>query len=906
MWKRGGRIEPSVVRALKILPIWTATTLWMWVWWLKPARVNFSALFVLLSMALLYEFAFLPTIFLYFVFRAKRPPRRIAAKGHKVAVISPCVPSKESLDIVERQLVAMTAITYPHDSWILDEGRSKAVKQLARKHGVNYFSRKGIKTYNQKQPPFKAKTKAGNVNAWLAHVKRRKYDFFVQLDIDHLPKPNYLHKTLGYFRDPKVAWVQAPSIYGNRDNWIARGSSEQELVLQGPLQMGFYGHSKTPFIIGSHSTYRMSAVREIGGFQPTRAEDHLDTVVLANKGYYGVFLPEIIAEGDGPETLNTYLAQQYAWAFSMFQVLIHHSPKLLKGMPLRRKLQFLFAETWYPFWSLSYLVMFMTPIVALIFNKEVARMGGPDFVLHFIPLFASSFLIWWAARPLMQPKKLRLSWRGMILHVVRWPVILRALLGAGLRLKRPYMITPKGKFARGVPVLKTYRPFLLFGLLSTSAVLYGLILHGRFALRSQIGFALLNALFMLTICLVDLDLRLRQAKPSRRHFKLYWLKPVGATMLLTIVIAGALVSFPLVTYRPAYANLAPAQLNEQNAQPIPIDQLTTEQLIERLKASPTTIPPTPSLGIYTIHAQPSATAPYIQHTFTDWNSTQYLARQLYTTIKSRNVPLITLEPKGEPNGTVLLTNMANGSYDPKLAELARILGAPRRPVYVRFAHEMELSHLYPWADQDPALYVNAYKHVVSYMREHGADNIKWVWSPAGNHGAEDYYPGNDYVDVIGTTILYDQYWYGDYHVSFSDISAQRLWLKGYGKPLWITEFGVGTADKGYQQQLIKEALSQYQADGFDALLYLDIVDANIIGPDYRLHNFAELGSLFTPPTISLKKTLPFQRLAQKSICDATSLLSLLDKAKIDSSNTILSTPKPTMTLCSVSTSAASN
>jgi len=98
--------------------------------------------------------------------------------------------------------------------------------------------------------------------------------FFTQLDIDHNPRLDYLDRVLGYFEDPKVAWVQAPSVYGNFEHWTARGSAEQEFVLQGPLQMGFYGHSRTPFIIGSHSTYRMSAIREIGGFQPTRAEDH--------------------------------------------------------------------------------------------------------------------------------------------------------------------------------------------------------------------------------------------------------------------------------------------------------------------------------------------------------------------------------------------------------------------------------------------------------------------------------------------------------------------------------------------------------------------------------------------------------------------------------------------------------
>ena len=61
---------------------------------------------------------------------------------------------------------------------------------------------------------------------------------------------------LGYFRDPKVAWVQAPSVCGNLDNWAARGLAEQDMLFQGPLQMGFYGATSTPFIVGSHTSYR--------------------------------------------------------------------------------------------------------------------------------------------------------------------------------------------------------------------------------------------------------------------------------------------------------------------------------------------------------------------------------------------------------------------------------------------------------------------------------------------------------------------------------------------------------------------------------------------------------------------------------------------------------------------------
>ncbi|HUP26648.1 MAG TPA: glycosyltransferase family 2 protein [Candidatus Limnocylindrales bacterium] len=858
MFTRGGRTAPSRRRALIILPLWGACLIWMWAWWLHAARINFLPLFIPLTLALLYEFAILPTVFLYFVFRAKLPPRRIAPKGKKVAVVSLCVPSKESMDIVERQLKAMSQITYPHDSWILDEGNNKTVKALAKKYGVKHFSRKGIKKYNQSTAPFAAKTKAGNVNAWLDQVKRYKYDYFVQLDIDHLAYSNYLHKTLGFFRDEKVAWVQAPSVYGNRDNWVARGSAEQELVLQGPLQMGFYGHSKTPFIIGSHCTYRMSAIREIGGFQPTRAEDHLDTVVLASKGYEGVFLPEIIAEGDGPETLSTYLAQQFAWAYSMFQVLLHHTPKLLKTMPIRKKIQFLFSQTWYPLWSLSYLVMFFCPLVALAINKEVARMNRPDFLAHFVPLFVCSFLVWWAARPFMQPRKLMLSWRGMILHAVRWPVILRAILNAAFGVKKSYMITPKGVFSQTAPALKTYKSFLLLGIVSAGTVLFATAMRGSAALESQIVFALTNACFMLVICFVDIDLRLRALKGKWYQVSADWFKPIAATTALAMVMGIAFVTTPFVTSRLAYARALP------NTQTVPVktvslDEMTTQQLTDEIKhISGSTDMSVPELGMFTTDNKVRSSRRYIRHAFIDWRDSHELAKQLVISLRSGTVPLITLEPRGEPDGELLLDKITQGQYDSQLQEISKILSATKEPVYIRFAHEMELADLYPWGAKQPSSYITAYRYVVSYARSHQAENVKWVWSPAGNDGAEAYYPGDDMVDIVGTTILYDRYWYGDYQPSFHELAHERERLFLFNKPVWITEFGVGMYDERYQQSLINDAVNNFKNDGYSALVYLNIPDSNIVGPDYHLRNLSEFSDLFPDPTKAIIKPSDIQ------------------------------------------------
>ncbi|WP_157506462.1 glycosyltransferase family 2 protein [Ktedonobacter racemifer] len=388
----------------------------------------------------------------------------------KVAVMSLTVPGSEDVEIVRQQLLAMTRIRYPHDSWILvDKEHSPTIQQMAQSLGVHYFSRhdverwgeEKVKYWNQPVPPFKAKTKAGNVNSWI-DAYGDAYSHFTQLDIDHKPVPEYLHKVLGYFLDPKVKWVQAPSVYGNVDTWTSRGSAEQEFVLQGPLQMGFYGFCQTPFIIGSHCTYDMAAIRAIGGFQPTRAEDHLDTVFLAAQGHQGVFLPEVIAVGDGPENFDTYLAQQFAWAFSMIQVLLNFTPKAMKHYTPRQALQFLFVQTWYVLWSLTMFLLFILPVTSLFLNTPIARVSYWEFLLHSLPVTVTAFMIWAWSHSWHLPEKLELSWRGVILHIARWPVVLSAFIQVIFNVQKPYMITVKGLqrgAARPFP-LKPHYPYI--------------------------------------------------------------------------------------------------------------------------------------------------------------------------------------------------------------------------------------------------------------------------------------------------------------------------------------------------------------------------------------------------------------------------------------------------------------
>ena len=445
---RGQRVVYWALTAL-----WAVVVLQFWRWWLAPAHRGALGLYVATSIPLAYLTTALPSFYWFFVGRMRRPVHQDPAPGRRVALITLCVPSHETIDVIADQLRALTQVRYPHDSWILDEGADPEIEALATELGVRYFTRKGLPLWNQPGPPFQAKTKAGNVNAWLDYVRMEglDYDVFVQLDIDHHPAPEYLERTLGYFDDPDVAWVQAPSVCSNLDSWTARGLAEQDLVLQGPLQMGFYGHSRTPFIIGSHTSYRTSAIRSIGGYQPTRAEDHLDTVVLAAAGFTGVYVPEIIAEGDGPSDFGTYLGQQFAWAYSMVQIFLGHTPRLVRRYTPAQAFQFLMAQSWYTLWSLSVAVLWVLPMVALLSGHRIADVPLTQYLAYNVAMVLCSSLMWWWSRRWFQPTGIGLTWRALVLEMARWPIVLWAVINVLLRIQRPYMITPKGD--RGVDAL---------------------------------------------------------------------------------------------------------------------------------------------------------------------------------------------------------------------------------------------------------------------------------------------------------------------------------------------------------------------------------------------------------------------------------------------------------------------
>jgi cellulose synthase/poly-beta-1,6-N-acetylglucosamine synthase-like glycosyltransferase len=211
-----------------------------------------------------------------FAWNASDPQPIEPPGGISVAMLTTFVPSREPIDMLERTLRAMRAVEHrgPLDVWVLDEGDDPAVRELASSLGVRHFSREGRPEYNQPEGAFRSRTKHGNHNAWRAEHERA-YDVVAHLDPEHVPRPGFLRRTLGYFADADVAFVVAPHVYANRnDGFVARAAAAHFYPFLGIIQRGGNGLG-SPMLIGAAHLYRVTTWQQIGGYQDSITEDHL-------------------------------------------------------------------------------------------------------------------------------------------------------------------------------------------------------------------------------------------------------------------------------------------------------------------------------------------------------------------------------------------------------------------------------------------------------------------------------------------------------------------------------------------------------------------------------------------------------------------------------------------------------
>ena len=334
--------------------------------------------------------------------------------------------------MVERTLRAMRQVRYRGqvDVWILDEGDDPAVKAMAERLGVYHFSRKGIPAL-QPGPtgPFRAKTKAGNHNAWRDGYERF-YDVVAQMDPDHVPLPCFLERTIGYFRDPDVAFVVAPQVYGNMyENWVAHGASVQQYLFSGVVERGGNGLD-APLLIGTNHLYRPAAWREIGGYQDSIIEDHLTSMRV--QGTINPVTGHLVAgclharracDRRRPGVVDRLLQPAEALGLRSLGDPAQAQPRAGIRLRPRQRLLYGLVQFYYPSVGATVLLGTVATAVYLLLGITVVRVNSAQWLALWSASMASWLLLWlWLRRFNLAPHERRETGLvGMLLALFAGP-----------------------------------------------------------------------------------------------------------------------------------------------------------------------------------------------------------------------------------------------------------------------------------------------------------------------------------------------------------------------------------------------------------------------------------------------------------------------------------------------------
>jgi hypothetical protein len=170
--------------------------------------------------------------------------------------------------------------------------------------------------------------------------------------------------------------------------------------------------------------------------------------------------------------------------------------------------------------------------------------------------------------------------------------------------------------------------------------------------------------------------------------------------------------------------------------------------------------------------------------FRQWDNARPGTREQWT-IEHGRTPIVSFKASAEAPWLAI----ANGDHDAELVAIAEGYQALQAPVFCIFDQAPENSG---GALGTPSEYAAAYRHVVATFRTAGVTNVTWIFnlkSTTFPDLADLYYPGDDVIDWLGTSVYNFATGPGGRWVSFADLIADFLsWAKPRGKPLIITEW----------------------------------------------------------------------------------------------------------------------
>ena len=471
-------------------------------------KVVYSFCLVMLSLYGIHRYGL---VYLYYRHRRNLP--KPLGKFDKLPRVTIQLPMYNERRVVRRIIEKACRINYPRelfDIQVLDDSTddtSEIIKEAvadARAKGfdIEYLHRGDRTGY-----------KGGNLAFGMKHIKG---EFVTIFDVDFVPHPDILKRSIHYFTDPKVAVVQTRWEHLNRDDSVLTKS--QAILLDGHFMIEQVARNRSDRFItfnGTAGTWRVQAIRDAGGWHHDTLTEDLDLSYRAQmKGWQFVFLPDLTAPAELPPEMTGFKSQQFRWTKGGAQTAMKLLPKVMMSrLPLKVKVEAFFQLTCFS------LHMYMALLIAMMLPAMILRglpmastsfwRGAFDSSIFLLATLSGSVFYMAGQMELVRNWRATLKFLPMLmalgigLCVSNTKAVLEALVGR----KSEFVSTPKfGDAASGAslpaaaPTGKTHKiswlPYAEFGMglymvvcATWSAVQYGVGLMGApFLMLFAFGF----------------------------------------------------------------------------------------------------------------------------------------------------------------------------------------------------------------------------------------------------------------------------------------------------------------------------------------------------------------------------------------------------------------------------------
>ncbi|MEE3148243.1 MAG: cellulose synthase family protein, partial [Bacteroidota bacterium] len=267
-----------------------------------------------LTVIFLYSLAQLNLLFNYLKAKKKKDDAPVFnfSNAEEIPFVTIQLPLYNELYVVERLLDNIAQIDYPLDKLeiqVLDDSTDESLQTTQRK--IEALQAAGI--------PIKHITrtnrqgfKAGALKEGLAIAKG---EFIAIFDSDFVPNPDWLQKTVPYFKDEKIGVVQTRWAHLNRDysllTKIQAFALDFHFVLE---QVGRnFGHHFINFN-GTAGIWRKTCILDAGNWQGDTLTEDLDLSYRAQlKKWDFKYLEDVETPAELPVAISAARSQQFRW-----------------------------------------------------------------------------------------------------------------------------------------------------------------------------------------------------------------------------------------------------------------------------------------------------------------------------------------------------------------------------------------------------------------------------------------------------------------------------------------------------------------------------------------------------------------------------------------------------------------